>query len=634
MEHARAVTRRWEERAPGWAPLFPEPVTKELLPGTNDDDLSPLALIAAHAEKGLWQSLLEAWSLVASHVNMADLTHAVERGSELDVDRFLLPGLSATLMTERMIPRFLTTYRHGIEFAMGHLHHHKQLHPTGDEPYRAAAIWAQQHAGTLITHINERQRQAVRDLIEQANREGLTPDEVAVLLRQTIGLRPDQSAAATRFRQRLQDEGVSRAQVRERTRRYQGALQRQRTRMIARTELITAANAGQMALWAEAIRMGRLPRNPYKRWIVTEDERLCPTCEALGARDPIPVAEEWLPGVLFPAAHPNCRCAIALVPDGGAVLMRGGGIISLRGVGFDPLARVAARNAVPMWAAIYDALHGLTPTPSRNVGSIVESGVREILGAMQGTADLSVINVETGVPTMNYLGMWKDSTNTLSLSYDTTNTLFALFTQGDRSLAQRSDNLYGAISTVVHEGFHVLSAMTTDTYGNSREQFLEEGLVEMRARRVTAALVFGKLKRTERLAGYRALASATGRQPYEQYVDRLRWYERTVVPKTSGTLNLRRLHEDVDPQQRQIEITDSLIRYLTRFARDNYRRKEVTAIVNEINKISMVRMIGALQLGILPDLTGIDPRDGSPNMDAKTFYRTIQLIQQGTLIIP
>lgn len=630
MEPARAVKARWEIRAPNWAPLFPEPapVAKSLLPGTDDDDLAPLSLIATQAERALWSSIMEAWRITASHVDLTALVNAARRESALDLDRLLLPRLSATLMWDRIVPRLQTMFRHGVEHADGVLRNErKQLSTDASEPYRAAAAWAQEHAGRLITHITERQREAVRDLIAEAFSDGITPDEVARLLRLTIGLRPDQNRAAIAFRRRLVEEGVPRAQVRERTLRYRGALQRQRTRMIARTELITAANAGQMALWREGIRTGQLPRVPYKRWIVTEDERLCPMCEALGEMDPIPLEQEFLPGVLAPSAHPNCRCAVALVPNTptargqGLLMPRGGGIIAQRGMGFDPLARVAAHAAAGFWDAIASRF-SVTNTPGIVLSSdVVTEGVSMMLDTIG--IPRSDYTVNPFVNTYDFWGQWTASTKTLSLDEGTSKDLLELFTEmsvlgttfdGPRKRAMLYTPAYSAVHTVLHEAMHILSGFNRDNYRTGTEKFMEEGLVELRSRRITASLVFGKKPLTERLRGYRA----QGGMPltYEPYVAPLRWYEKRVGGKA-----LRELHELPPPhpgrlrdtsRNREAVAVKRLAKYLGDYATRWLPREDASRIRRHLTVVDTRRILDALRDGTIEAMApamGTSPTD-------------------------
>lgn len=316
MERSRphVVTDRWNRSPAGWLPVIPD-AAKSFV---SDDDLPPTSLIAAQSERSSRNDFLNAVELVAARVDLTALESAVLRESELDMERHLLPDLFVYLLDQSFTPRMQTVFRHGVDHEASVLRARgvrvKQLETDLAEPYRQAALWARQHAGELVTAIRTQQRDAIRRLIARANEEGLTVRQVADALRRTIGLRPDQVEAIYHFRQRLRRQGVAGDRLQERVHRYREAQRRRRAMLIARTEMIASVNAGQLALWGEAVRTGGLPRNSQKVWVVTEDERLCPTCEELGAQGSIRWDRAFDGGGLFgPPAHPACRCAIALV---------------------------------------------------------------------------------------------------------------------------------------------------------------------------------------------------------------------------------------------------------------------------------------------------------------------------------
>jgi len=94
----------------------------------------------------------------------------------------------------------------------------------------------------------------------------------------------------------------------------------QRAESIARTETIRAANMGQQLLWRQAAGQGLLDQaTTARKWIVTRDDRLCPSCQSLQGKI-VGFEEQWatrvgrtLTAVLTPPLHPMCRCAISLV---------------------------------------------------------------------------------------------------------------------------------------------------------------------------------------------------------------------------------------------------------------------------------------------------------------------------------
>ena len=74
-----------------------------------------------------------------------------------------------------------------------------------------------------------------------------------------------------------------------------------------------AASAGQQRLWDLAVESGAIRKDRVrKKWLVTWDERLEPTCESL-ADEEVGIDENFSIGRQGPPAHPDCRCATGLV---------------------------------------------------------------------------------------------------------------------------------------------------------------------------------------------------------------------------------------------------------------------------------------------------------------------------------
>jgi hypothetical protein len=468
----------------------------------------------------------------------------------LDVERLLLPDLSARLMRDLFQPRLQAMYRHGIDVEATHLRERgvavKQLSARLDQPYREAGDYARQRAGALVTHVTDTQRESVARLIARAQRQGLDPDTVAHRLLRTIGLRPDQEEAASRFRDRLVRSGVGGEDADRRTERYHRALQRQRARLIARSELIQSANAGQQAIWNEATRSGALPRGMLKRWIVTEDELLCPRCEALGDQEPVPVTAEFAPGVPYPGLHPNCRCAMALVSPGLEALMPFQPA-SWGPAAFDGRARRAAQQADGLWSQLRRSLSGdqYLPLPGstgpeeeaqrRTNDEIVEKGIRLIADAVRQPGDPKVSDADLllfqqGIPAR---GRWNPprpwaKNGLMELDWVTSDQLATIFTNPDPlGFVRQEPRAYEALSTLVHELYHSFSLK--DAYRTSEDQFIEEGSVEMRARRAVAALIYHGTSARERTLGRELMQMA--HPSYQPFVTQMRWYEQMFGPE-------------------------------------------------------------------------------------------------------
>ncbi len=76
-----------------------------------------------------------------------------------------------------------------------------------------------------------------------------------------------------------------------------------RAAIIARTETTRAYSLGSIAAFQVSGVVDRL------EWLTAQDEKTCPECSALDGRV-TDMGKAFDGGVMFPPAHPNCRCAL------------------------------------------------------------------------------------------------------------------------------------------------------------------------------------------------------------------------------------------------------------------------------------------------------------------------------------
>ena len=76
-----------------------------------------------------------------------------------------------------------------------------------------------------------------------------------------------------------------------------------RAAIIARTETTRAYSLGSIAAFQVSGVVDRL------EWLTAQDEKTCPECAALDGQVAA-MGQSFDGGVMFPPAHPNCRCAI------------------------------------------------------------------------------------------------------------------------------------------------------------------------------------------------------------------------------------------------------------------------------------------------------------------------------------
>lgn len=180
-----------------------------------------------------------------------------------------------------------------------------------------AQQFAATQTATMVTQVTEGTKDAIRAIIERGFSEGLTPQQMAMEIRQIVGLTDRQALAVANFRSGLEADGLAADLIDTRVSKYAAAQLRYRGTMIARQETLTASNAGQRELWMQASEKGLLPADQKRVWILTPDGRLCTTiCEPMDGVE-VGLNEPWQTSagsVMIPQqAHIQCRCAMGLV---------------------------------------------------------------------------------------------------------------------------------------------------------------------------------------------------------------------------------------------------------------------------------------------------------------------------------
>lgn len=182
----------------------------------------------------------------------------------------------------------------------------------------SSVSFIRQYEFDLIGGIEQQTRNSIRQVILDAFEEGGHPYQQARDIRMLIGLTERQSNAVSNYWDNLLGTGMNASRAEEMAMRYFGRLLNHRAKTIARTETIRAAGMGREALWKQAVDEGLL--DPYatrRSWLITPDDRLCPTCQAIPEMNPdgVRLFEPFQtpngPEMLEPA-HPNCRCSVVL----------------------------------------------------------------------------------------------------------------------------------------------------------------------------------------------------------------------------------------------------------------------------------------------------------------------------------
>lgn len=277
-------------------------------PGADD-----LADAVTTEEAKLRRSFLAAVASMLLLFDDADTRSNVPSGLVYDLVREL-----DRVLTDRGQPALLAAFVQGATFAAERLPV-ASVGLTFNLVNQRAVDWAARQSATMVTLVGDETRRAIRAIITRAVRDGLSPAQVARQIRALIGLTERDALAVGNLQTTLLEEGRKPGQVERMVSRYANRLLRRRAETIARTEIMTAANRGQEALWSQAVADGLLSESDWERmWLVAKDERTCKVCKPLDRKRAPMLGGTFPGGVAGPPVHPRCRCTTGLVEKRGA----------------------------------------------------------------------------------------------------------------------------------------------------------------------------------------------------------------------------------------------------------------------------------------------------------------------------
>lgn len=264
-------------------------------------------------EPGLVRFLVNTWRSQGNAITYKELREAIENG---DID----PELLAEWMQDysRFVAKCLhPAWLEAMAVAAADL---ERRYPVWffDPMADGVRAWTKARAAEFIAGVTSAQAEGIRALIMRAAvLEDLTVDELARAIRPMIGLTKPQSTKAMNYYETLLANGVKPKNARDKTAKYAAKLHRERAYTIARTELATAYNAGAHECTKQAQEAGFLGEC-VKVWCTADDERVCPTCDAMDGKE-IAMDDEFTGASaswstkLHPPMHPRCRCGVKYV---------------------------------------------------------------------------------------------------------------------------------------------------------------------------------------------------------------------------------------------------------------------------------------------------------------------------------
>lgn len=183
-------------------------------------------------------------------------------------------------------------------------------------PFANRAVkFAEQNAARMVTSINETTREGLKTLIAEAKKINLHPRDpkLQTMIRESVGLTPGHSRAVTNYYLQMADAGVDAAKMERNVRVYADRLHKLRSDTIARSELLTATEAGISEGWMSAVDEGIVEQQRLsQRWMTAQDERVSVwVCRPMHGQVRA-MGQMFMTGdgrmIEAPPAHVLCRC--------------------------------------------------------------------------------------------------------------------------------------------------------------------------------------------------------------------------------------------------------------------------------------------------------------------------------------
>lgn len=182
-----------------------------------------------------------------------------------------------------------------------------------------AQRWLREHSSELVTRVSGQTKDALREVLGAAHRDGATPREARRQIEDMIGLDAQRAKRYRKQLEQLRKQDLPPEELRANLKSYARRLIRERAETIARTESIEGWNEGRVASWRAARDEGAIRAEARRRWSSGVLEPTCEICRSLhGQERGLDEPFEDLNGKTYdhPTAHPRCRCSVSLIIPG------------------------------------------------------------------------------------------------------------------------------------------------------------------------------------------------------------------------------------------------------------------------------------------------------------------------------
>jgi len=189
--------------------------------------------------------------------------------------------------------------------------------------------WTNEHGAQWVSSVSDEQKEAISAMLDNSFSGNFTVDELARVIRPTVGLNKTQSKANLNYYKHIKDsllennpgmkETTAEKRARDAAQKYAAKQHRQRAFTIATTEMAFAYNKGADEGMKQA-QAQNLIGKVVKVWSTANDESVCSICGGLdGTEIDMDTDFDFKGHTLYsgqkqtPPAHPRCRCAVLYV---------------------------------------------------------------------------------------------------------------------------------------------------------------------------------------------------------------------------------------------------------------------------------------------------------------------------------
>ena len=268
----------------------------------------------------LEQYLIELWDNQQREITAQQYIEMVKKGKATkEIEKQLLQSTSIFVLG-KMLDKKQTAMEKGAEKIVEKITE-RQSSFSFDIKYHETKKWIEKSCAEQIVHLTKTQKEAIKLVIDRAERLGITTEGTADLLKPLIGLHKGQVTANVNYynsiKQNLLEnhpkmkEQAAEKKALEKAKQYAKNQKEYRTMTIARTELAGAYNAGEFYSIKQAQKDGLMGK--VKKYAISAgDGRVCKGCREVEGQEVN--QEEYFKtqwgDVLFPPFHTSCRCAV------------------------------------------------------------------------------------------------------------------------------------------------------------------------------------------------------------------------------------------------------------------------------------------------------------------------------------